>query len=646
MLIEKFVDVLIMFAIKTGSNKLKDKLEDKLHKKRVKTYIQGFIERQRNNNFDYLPHANEIDFEGLQKYLDNEVHDDIKIYLFDDDQDKRDKSKDSILSAAYCRANATDDFQREMIENLIHDVLNMEKNYHKRKIDEKYKLLSNIAAENILDPLSEKMDKLLEKVDDIPKKTNELCKKELAGDLPTSETSPQTPSCPAGSMPPAIKECSYQNETEEELHKSIKQGQKPVPIDGPDRIDKIAAEDDNMKATNVRDNKKNTKRPKQKQIRLAALRRGVITFIIVLASIATITGINLADIRFLPGDSPPAEIQTPDTSDNDTEHPPSPEQTREIPEAGEESTEVSVDAQANDESDLTRLISGANDVISIELTEDINLSVTLTIPASKSVVLTSAADNIFSLTAVGSFDAIEVENGAALTIDNIQILRSPNTHGRGIHNKGTLILENGIIDGHVNIYEGALGWGGGILNNFGANFIMRGGTISNNRTASAGGGVFNHPHAVFTMECGYIRRNSTAYGGGGVYNVGQFNMQGGVISENNASGDGGGVFNGATGEFNASNGEIYRNSANLSGGGVINYEAGILTMLGASISHNSAAWGGGVLNWGTFVMHEGQITSNRANYLGGGVWSNSDEAIFRRIGGQIYNNVPDNTNLD
>jgi hypothetical protein len=77
--------------------------------------------------------------------------------------------------------------------------------------------------------------------------------------------------------------------------------------------------------------------------------------------------------------------------------------------------------------------------------------------------------------------------------------------------------------------------GGGVYVN-GGSFVMKGGTVSGNTSASdhayegEGGGVFVIDKGTFTMEGGTISGNAATYGGGGVYNqYGGFAKTGGTI---------------------------------------------------------------------------------------------------------------------
>ena len=323
-----------------------------------------------------------------------------------------------------------------------------------------------------------------------------------------------------------------------------------------------------------------------------------------------------------------------------------------------------VTVQISDEASLIEAIVGSAENTVIEITQNIPLRSMLVIPVSSTITLSSTAGNTFSLIAEGNFDAITVENGATLTIDGISILRSPNTEGRGIQNWGELLMYSGLIADHINPNTGALGWGGGVLNNTGAIFHMRGGTISNNEAINTGGGVHNHGRFVMTygnitnniarlgggvvnrdefeMEGGNIIGNAAQFSGGvGNEEDGIFTMSGGSISQNTVENNSGGVGN--TGTFNMRGGEISSNIASLGAGGVGN-QHGTFTLYNGTIRDNSASsGGGGVYNLGgTVIMESGLISYNETEGNGAGVYNTNRitddeifEASFQLIGGSI-----------
>jgi hypothetical protein len=210
----------------------------------------------------------------------------------------------------------------------------------------------------------------------------------------------------------------------------------------------------------------------------------------------------------------------------------------------------------------------------------------------------------------GSGSLFTVQSGASLTLDA---------------GSGELTLDGGKNNGItanaalVEVVRGTLTMGAGVAlqNNSNSNsnnsgggidvqngtFIMTGGTISGNRSASGkGGGVrlggesqWSPP--MFEMTGGTISGNTSTlsgWGGGGVFvdGEGTFNMSGGEISGNTAT-NGGGVFQ-WNGIFNMSGNAVIRgNTAANRGGGVCQGHAtytsgGTFNMTGGAIYGSGA----------------------------------------------------------
>ena len=93
--------------------------------------------------------------------------------------------------------------------------------------------------------------------------------------------------------------------------------------------------------------------------------------------------------------------------------------------------------------------------------------------------------------------AIRVQSGAALTVkDSLngegKITGGYASHGGGICNVGTLILEGGCITGNFAKYAG-----GGVAN-YGV-FIVKSGTVTANTTGEEGGGIYNASHGYLVV---------------------------------------------------------------------------------------------------------------------------------------------------
>lgn len=295
---------------------------------------------------------------------------------------------------------------------------------------------------------------------------------------------------------------------------------------------------------------------------------------------------------------------------------------------------------------------------------------------------------------------IQVEKGGTLILEKGAVLK--NCYSSAICNEGTLIMNDGLITGNDMQQDRGYAGNGGVFNGAEAEFIMYGGSISENGRMGNkadrndhvytyqgyAGGVTNL--GTFTMSGGEIRgngcyRNTKVKGAGGVNNLGTFTLRGnGIIADNRTTiaEDVGGVYNskGATftlagnavisgnvarqsgggvyndGNFIMNGGTIQGHKVKEFGGGVYNSVDGTFTMKGGLITKNVAmdesttalnsSTGGGVFNSGTFKMHGGVISYNTAA-KGGGIQSGIDpdfsdkraEATFTMDGGRIEYNT-------
>ena len=201
-----------------------------------------------------------------------------------------------------------------------------------------------------------------------------------------------------------------------------------------------------------------------------------------------------------------------------------------------------------------------------------------------------------------SYSDISIGTGVTLILDNNITLQGEYNDSAliNINSFGTLIMNEGSV-----ICENDNAWsfnnGGAVYVGDNGNFIMNGGTISDNSANNYGGGVYV-AGGTFTMNNGTISGNSvdsySSYGGG-VYigENGTFTMNDGLIFGNTISSYGNPAYD-----------------ASACGGGVYVGENGNFIMSGGTISSNS-------------------ITSSYTAYYGAGVYVNG---IFTKTGGTIY----------
>lgn len=240
-----------------------------------------------------------------------------------------------------------------------------------------------------------------------------------------------------------------------------------------------------------------------------------------------------------------------------------------------------------------------------------------------------------------------INNAGDMTLDAVTITNRSYDKAPGLHNTGTLTMNDGLIE-----YCRA-GNGGGVVNS--GTMTIQGTTITNNSAEFYGAGIYNYSKAVLTIKDGTTISGNQARFGGGVLNEGSITMTGGVVSENTASEDGGGIYNYNKGEFTMSGGSITGNKASTGkGGGIYNNSPNSgdkgINMTGGTIAGNSAADGGGIYNFsGTTIIAGGNVgeptRGNMANGNGGGIYnkatlsfqSGSIQGNIASDGGGVYN---------
>lgn len=324
----------------------------------------------------------------------------------------------------------------------------------------------------------------------------------------------------------------------------------------------------------------------------------------------------------------------------------------------------------------------------ITLKKHVKLGSTLTIPAGKMIKITS--DKPYTILATknsGVSVLVNVAEGASLELSGNVSLRGRYNKGAIISSKGAVVLSDeavvydgtasnvntGVVDvsgdkASLTMTGGAIeqcelkdAYCGAVHAKDGAHVVMKGGVIRNNGivTGDTNGyhltssGVMLMGNARFDMSGGSIEGNSgyrgsavLAYGEGeGDSQRAKFVMTGGQISGNKSSrlektfDPSGAVHIEGNAEFTMTCGEIMNNvaSGKGKGGGVCVVDPGCqggemgktaFIMQGGSISGNSASAGGGVYTYSNDVtLSAGKIEGNTAWSMGGGVYSEGNEAL-------------------
>ncbi|MBI3242449.1 MAG: hypothetical protein HYZ49_09170 [Chloroflexi bacterium] len=280
------------------------------------------------------------------------------------------------------------------------------------------------------------------------------------------------------------------------------------------------------------------------------------------------------------------------------------------------------------------------------------------------------------LSGAPAFRFFFVEVSAALALNQLTLVRGVDSGannnffgGGGIHNLGTLSLNDSSVTGSYSYYGGGI-WssgvvtvtnsffsnsaysevsscGGSILNEAGT-LTISGSTFSNNLAGSAGGGICNRAGGIVTIANSTFSDNGTPYrvlNGAAISNAGTLIITNSTISGNNAY-TGGGIFNGDGSILTITNSNISDNTALGDGGGIYNFginEASTLSVSDSTFSNNVAGVsngsGGGIYN-----MSMGPLTITRTNFsgnsaeLGAGIYQRGVSNVPTHITASTFSN--------
>ncbi len=292
---------------------------------------------------------------------------------------------------------------------------------------------------------------------------------------------------------------------------------------------------------------------------------------------------------------------------------------------------------------------GQNDATTIKIVQDITVTEAIVIENKKIKLEADEAHTITFAIPAGAenrngFQAAGYANPASLAIgENITVTTTGDIM-RSIVNVGgkygSFSLEGGTLSsGSANIDRAI------VYVNDGGMVSMSGGKIQGDKNHNSRGvflQYYNGPHVEFTMTGGTIADcsllNTSAYcaHGGGVLMIGnsKFTMVGGEITNCSAIGQGGGVTILDSALFTMNDGKISGCTATTKGGGVMAQDTATFILNGGEICSCKAtangSVGGGIYLSGkniNFTMSGGKVCHNTAEYIGGGIHTQSDIQI-------------------
>ncbi len=287
----------------------------------------------------------------------------------------------------------------------------------------------------------------------------------------------------------------------------------------------------------------------------------------------------------------------------------------------------------------------SNDIITFNTGNSITLSTgELELKSNGTLTIVPQGFSTFGLLSYNSSRIFNIDSGANVTLNKLNLGNAVGPFGGAINNNGTLTVNNCTFSSN----SAPGGYGGAIHNPHGSTLTLNGCTFSYN-TSTLGGAIYNGGTATITDSA--FRNNSASNGGSG----GAINSNGGMLTLNNCTfsgneapgGSGGAVSNGATLITNTST--FSSNSADNGSGGAIS-NGGTSTINSSTFSDNSASGGSGgaIGNGNRSTVNNSTFSNNSASGGNGGAISNGSISTVNNstfsgnttpngFGGAIYN---------
>jgi hypothetical protein len=304
---------------------------------------------------------------------------------------------------------------------------------------------------------------------------------------------------------------------------------------------------------------------------------------------------------------------------------------------------------------LRQALADAQDGDTINFDPSVN-TVTLTtaeLAIDKSVTLSGAPQMVTVVRASQTeFRIFHVMPGHSVEINGLNISGGHITGGNGggiLNDNSTLTIAHCTVNGNVIVSASASNFGGGIHN---SGTMTLNQVIVNNNNAPppaipSGGGISNTGTVIITA--GTVQGNNGFFSGGGIYNTGVLSITGSTILNNQLGnpghfgGSGGGIVN--YGTMTVQDSTITGNTAlggDLQGGDGGGISGDNNTITNSTITGNSAHHGGGIAGGGN-IAHT-TFSTNSASIAGGALYLTSSLELGNTIleagasGVNIFNN--------
>lgn len=157
-MIENVASALADYLTGMGFDAGKDFLVNKKEEKEIRKELKQYIENQRQYN-DLCGLAEEIDFDGIIKYIQRNFMDDIRKRLFGTKEERQVARKDIISKAIEYSASNTDDAKKKT-GKFIADIIDILRNYYRNNIGKGNLLLATEIEDTIIGEVKKSEDTL------------------------------------------------------------------------------------------------------------------------------------------------------------------------------------------------------------------------------------------------------------------------------------------------------------------------------------------------------------------------------------------------------------------------------------------------------------------------------------------------------
>jgi len=272
---------------------------------------------------------------------------------------------------------------------------------------------------------------------------------------------------------------------------------------------------------------------------------------------------------------------------------------------------------------------------------DITASLTLIGDGAATAIIQACAPVPPATTCVGIDRVLDIDPGrkginvqiSGVTIRNGNMAAFADTRGGGIRNRGTLTIADSVISGNASGFPGAVGFGGGIMNERPGTLTLVNTTVSDNTTTSFGGGISNDDEATLILIKSTVSFNKSSQDGGGIHS-GFFDINkpsntkvvisGSTISNNSTGAQGGGGIARLRGTLTLTDSTVSGNTSVSGGGGIFSaaFDNGPNRLTNCTISGNFGITGGGIESGsGPLILANCTIAGNSVTSLVGSVTS-------------------------